>query len=460
MKAAAEWRVAVVGAGPAGLYATRHLLDQPELNFEVDVFERLPTPWGLVRAGVAPDRPEKKRIIERQFNLTLGDSRVQYFGNVEVGRDVRVAELQAWYDAVIYAVGASSDVRMGIPGEELPGCWAARQFVGWYNGHPDYSQLQFDLSCRRAVVVGNGNVALDVARILMQPLAALQSTDIAEHALVTLAASRIEEVVILGRRGHFQGAFHNPELEALAELPGVDVLVDADELPAANEVVMDGADWATRRKVRTLQQLAARPASGARKRIVLRFLTSPVEVLGADKVEQLLVVRNHLQHDARGRLQARPTEEESILDTGLVLRAIGYRSYPLSGLPFDERRGVIANLDGRVTEIPGAYVTGWSRRGSRGIIGNNKKCARDTVASLLADLQAGKLACATLTGKEVVNQLNNRAIDWVSYSDWLYLDRLECEAGCAQQRARAKLTSIEQMLSRLEERKAQLPKDY
>jgi ferredoxin/flavodoxin---NADP+ reductase len=443
-------RIAIVGTGPAGMYALQHLLDTRALDLEVDLFERLPTPWGLVRAGVAPDHPEKKLVIPRQFDFCLKNPRVHFFGNVDIGRDIRPAELSEWYDAVIYATGADGDTRMGIPGEELRGCWSAREFVGYYNGHPDYRGLQFDLTCDRAVVVGNGNVALDVARILTMPVAELESTDIADHALSLLRRSTIREVLVLGRRGHLQGAFHNPELEELEHLSRVDVVVEGEDLPGDDEVVLDGADWETRRKIRTLRRMALRKPNPGNKRIVFRFLTSPVELLGNAKVERMLVARNHLERDAQGRLHAQPSEEQSIIETGLVLRAIGYRGTPFPGLPFDDRLGVIRNRQGRVTEgdktMPGVYVTGWIKRGCRGIIGSNRKCSRETVNCLLEDFEAGRLNVRKLDKDGVVGAVRARRADLVSLAGWLAIDRAEREAGRAQHRPRVKMTDTASML--------------
>ena len=444
-------RVAIVGTGPAGMYALEHLLEERDLNVEVDLYERLPVPWGLVRYGVAPDHPEKKLVADRLFNYFIGRHNVRFFGNVEVGKDVRPAELAEWYDGVIYAVGANSDTQMGIPGEELPGSWAAREFVAWYNGHPDFRDLDFDLSSKRAVIVGNGNVALDVARILTLPIDELKKTDIADYAIEKLANSNIEEVVILGRRGHFQGAFNNPELEELEYLEDVDVIVEADDFPSNSDVMLDDADWETRRKVKTLQRLVARRPQDAKKRIVFRFLSSPVELTGNGKVEQLLVIRNHLEHDENGMLKARPTEEESLIDAGLVLRAIGYRGYPLPGLPFDERRGVIANTDGRIIDngevMPGAYVTGWIKRGPRGIIGTNKQCACETVACFLSDLSAGTVDVnSTLSADAVSTKLAERNPAIVTERGWRNIDRAEREAGRQQERPRVKFSQVDEML--------------
>jgi ferredoxin/flavodoxin---NADP+ reductase len=443
-------RVAVVGAGPAGLYAVEHLLEQTTVEVEIDLYERLPTPWGLVRGGVAPDHPEKKQVADRLFAFFLKSPQVRFIGNVEIGRDVRPAELAEWYDAVVYSLGADGDTRMGIPGEELPGCWSAREFVSFYNGHPDYSNLDFDLSCKRAIVVGNGNVALDVSRMLTMSPAELGKTDIADNALALLRDSQIEEVVILGRRGHLQGAFHNPELEELAHLSAVDVIVDGEDVPGEHDVALDEYDWETRRKVQSLRRLVSRPVTPGNKRIAFRFLTSPIELLGSTRVEQVLVVRNHLERDESGRLHARPTEDQSVLDAGLVLRSIGYRGTAFPGLPFDERHGVIQNEHGRVRDahgvLPGVYVSGWIKRGCRGIIGSNKKCSAETVRCLLEDLQAGRLSRARLGANEVLATIRERKADIVLRREWSAIDHAERRAGRLQGRPRVKITNTDDLL--------------
>ena len=444
-------RIAVVGTGPAGMYAAEHLVEDRNLDVEVDLYERLPTPWGLIRGGVAPDHPEKKLVIERLFDYFLKHPCVRFFGNVEIGADVHPGELSQWYDAVIYAVGASGDARLGIPGEELPGCWSAREFVAWYNGDPDFSHLDIDLSHRRAVVVGNGNVALDVARILTMPLGQLEKTDMADHALAALRESAVREVAILGRRGNQQAAYHNPELEELAHLEGVEVAVEGDELPGEDEFPDHVADWETRRKLATLRAMSGQRAGGAGKRILMRFLCSPVEVLGEGRVEQLRVVRNRLEADANGRLQARSTGEESLIDTGLVLRSIGYRGTRLAGLPFDDRRGIIGNADGRICDhdgvVPGNYVTGWIKRGPRGIIGTNKKCARNTLRCLVEDIEADRLAPATLGSAEVLEAIQARQPEVVLRPGWLRLDHAERTAGRPQGRPRVKFTEHRDLLA-------------
>ena len=431
------------------MYTVGHLLETSGLSVEIDLYERLPTPWGLVRAGVAPDHPEKKLIIDRLFAFALNSPKVCFVGNVEIGKDIRHAELVEWYDAVIYALGAAGDMRMGISGEDLQGCWASREFVGFYNGHPDYSQLQFDLSCSRAIVVGNGNVALDVARMLTMPVAQLEKTDIADAALAVLRRSAVKEVILLGRRGHLQSAFNNAELEELEHLRDIDIRTSVDNLADDGKVLLEDADWTTRRKVETLRRLATRRTSG-KKRIVFRFLTSPVSLLGRERVEQMLVVHNRLEWDAGGNPTALPTSEQSIINTGLVLRAIGYRGSHFPGLPFDECRGTIPNRAGRVVDghgaLPRAYVVGWIKRGCRGVIGSNKQCARETVNSLLEDLQSAGAPASATDRKRMTTVIRQRKPDVVFFNEWRQIDHSERQAGRATGRPRVKLTRNEDLL--------------
>lgn len=423
-------RVAVVGAGAAGMYAVHHLLEQTAIEVEIDIFERLPTPWGLVRAGVAPDHPEKKAVIDRLFQFYLRRPNVRLFCNVAIGTDVSAAELAAHYPAVVYAVGADDDRALGIAGEDLAGSWSAREFVAWYNGHPAYSERTFDLSHRRAVIVGTGNVALDVARILTLPVPLLARTDIADHALAALRASKVREVVVLGRRGCHQAAFHNPELEELAHLEDIAVGFEADDLardPA------DG-DWHVARKLATMRRLQARQVEALRKQITFRFHRRPIAVLGEDRV--------------RGIAVEGPNGAAEQIDCGLVLRAIGYRGRPLPGLPFDAASGTIANDAGRVVgdghRGPGTYVTGWIRRGPRGVIGSNKLCAAETIHNLIADARAGLLhPCAG----SIDALLARRGLQVVSSEDWQRIDAAERNAGRPRGRPRIKQTRIAQLLA-------------
>jgi len=457
-------RVAIVGAGPAGMYAAGHLLEGAGGTFldgrlqhlvnrpvEVDVFERLPVPWGLVRHGVAPDHPDKKRVQQVYEDIAARPG-FRYFGHVELGKHVSVAELGEWYDAVIYAVGASGDTALGIPGEDLPGSLSAREFVAWYNGHPDYRDLAVDLSAKRAVIVGNGNVAMDVARILSLSPEALAKTDSADHALEALRGSRIREVVVLGRRAPFQGAFNNPELEELGELPGVEIGVDAGADGMESHLFQSVMDDSSRRKMTALKCFSERRQHGYDRRILLKFMASPLEITGNGHVESLRIVRNRLERDGNDQWLAKATDQVEALDCGLVLRAIGFRGVAVPGLPFDAVRGVVPSVDGRVLRdgeaVPGQYVTGWIRRGPRGIIGTNKKCARDTVRAVLADADAGRLPVAgTLDALTVERRIRERQPQYVNLAGWRRLDDAEVQAGRRQGRPRVKLTDVADMLA-------------
>jgi ferredoxin/flavodoxin---NADP+ reductase len=392
-------RVAIVGAGPAGAFAAERLRRHGG-EVEIDLFERLPTPWGLLRGGVAPDHQEIKRLDETFDRETLGRG-CRLFANVEVGTDISHSELMEHYTAVIYATGAQTDKSLGIPGERLAGSWPATQFVAWYNGHPDYRDLEFDLSSRRAVVIGNGNVAADVTRILTLSPAELERTDIADHALEALRESRIEEVVVLGRRGPAQAAFTSSELRELGRLDGVELRVDPGDVeldPVSKRWLEEEGTFTARKNVELLREFAARSGrSDAERRIVLRFLRSPVEIRGADRVEAIDVGRNEIARAEDGTLKARPVDEPpETIGCGLVLRSVGYRAVPLPDVPFDERSFVLPNDRGRVLKPDGAplrgvYTVGWIKRGPTGILGTNKRDAEETVARLAEDLAAGVL---------------------------------------------------------------------
>jgi ferredoxin--NADP+ reductase len=446
-------RIAVIGSGPAGFYAAGHLLKDSAGPVEVDMFERLPTPHGLVRSGVAPDHPKIKSVT-RVYDKTAEHPRFRFFGNVEFGVDVAHEELLEHYHAIVYATGAPTDRPLHIPGEELPGSWPATEFVGWYNGHPDHPDLDFNLSCERAVVIGNGNVALDVARMLTLSHEELARTDTADHALQALEHSGVREVVVVGRRGPAQAAFTNPELLELGELADADVIVDAHELESALAVEDPNMDPTAQRNVKVLREYAARAPAGRPRRIVLRFLLSPLQLLpGSDGcVGAVRLVRNELVVDASGALRARATGEHETIAAGLVLRAIGYRGVALPGVPFDERRGTIANDGGRVCESDGSrrrgeYVVGWIKRGPSGVIGTNKKDAQETVDALLADLAAGALLDPPAPHAEAVEQLlRARQPELVSYAGWCEIDRHERALGEPVGRPRVKLTRIEELL--------------
>jgi ferredoxin--NADP+ reductase len=456
-------RVAIVGSGPAGFYAAGHLLkakSHPDLEVQVDLYDRLPTPWGLVRAGVAPDHPNIK-AVSRVYEKTAAHPEFRFYGNVHYGTDLTHEDLLARYHAVMYAVGAETDRRLGIPGEDLPGSWAATEFVAWYNGHPDYRELEFDLSCERAVVIGNGNVAADVARMLALTRDELAVTDIADHALDVMADSNIREIVVLGRRGPAQAAFTNPELLELGDMTDADVHVDprdaeVDEL-SREWLESDAASGTARKNVEILTGYAGREPEGKRRRIVLRFLVSPVEILGSDRVEGIRICRNELR-DEDGSLRPCSTDTLEELECGIVFRSIGYRGIPVEGVPFDERRGTVPHEGGRILgedgePLRGEYVVGWIKRGPTGIIGTNKRDAQETVDSLLQDLDAGRLNDPADPSRDSLEELlDERKPDHVTYAGWEAIDRAEKAAGEPQGRPRVKLTTTEELLEAARER--------
>ena len=441
-------RAAVIGSGPAGFYATAALLASDDPAFAVDLYDRLPTPWGLVRAGVAPDHP-KIKAVTRVFERIAQHDRFRFFGHVTVGDDVKRAELLAHYDAVVWAYGADADRRMGIEGEELPGSIAATALVGWYNGHPDWRELELDLSCERVVVIGNGNVAIDVARMLAVDPDELATTDVADHALAELRASKIREIVVCGRRGPAQAAFTSVELGELGELAGVDVVVSADEgIPdeASAQAIAGEGHPIERRNLSILQGYIERGTRGAERRIVLRFLVSPTRILGAGRVEAIELARTRLEPGEGGVMRAVATDERETIPCGMVVRSVGYLGRGVPGVPFDERRGVIPNERGRVLEATAEYCTGWIKRGPSGIIGTNKKDANETVGMLLADVRAGVVGEADHDPAEIEALVRARQPDVVELAGWNAIDAVERALGEPHGRPRAKLATFAELL--------------
>jgi len=444
-------RVAVVGSGPAAFYAAGQLLASEDPVVQVDLIERLPTPWGLVRLGVAPDHPQLK-TVSRAFEKIAQRPGFRFLGNVEVGRDVSHEELAARYDAVIYAVGSQTDRRLGIPGEDLPGSWAATELVAWYNGHPDFQALAFDLSVERAVVIGNGNVALDVARMLALTREELAPTDAADAAIEALAGSGVREIVVVGRRGPVQASWTPTELQELGELAGADVLVDPAELELdpASEAELASASNLVQRNVEILREFAARTPSSKARRIRLRFRLSPVAILGSERVEAVELVRNRLEAGAGGRVRAVPTDEREVLPCGLVFRSVGYHGLPIPGVPFDEGSGTIPNEAGRVlgsggAPLPGIYCAGWIKRGPTGVIGTNKKDATGTVDALLEDARSGRLPQPAAGSLDEL--LAERGVEVVTYAGWEAIDAVERARGAEQGRPRVKLCSWDELLA-------------
>lgn len=442
-------RAAIVGAGPSGFYASDQLL---KAGFEVDLFDALPTPFGLVRAGVAPDHPKIKSVT-RVYAKTAGHEGFRFFGGVELGADISREDLLARYHAVVYAVGTATDNRLGIPGEDRPGSRAATEFVAWYNGHPGFADQRFDLNGGRAVVIGNGNVALDVGRMLVLDPDELARTDTADYALDAFVRAGVTEVVILGRRGPAQAAFTNPELRELGELDRADVIVD----PAQLENISEPDDTTRRRNLEILRDYAHREPAGKTHRLELRFLRSPLEILGDGPDGAVTAVRvavNRLVEHDGDRVSAEPTGEVEVIECGLVLRSIGYRGVPLAGIPFDERRGLIRNDAGRVHDETGVcrgeYAVGWIKRGPSGVIGTNKKDAAETIARILEDAESGALsepaAGAAENGEAIAAWLTERVPDHVNWEGWEAIDAQESALGESAGRPRVKLVSIEELL--------------
>jgi ferredoxin--NADP+ reductase len=443
------FRVAVVGSGPAGFYAASAVLGA-DVPLEVDMLERLPTPWGLVRLGVAPDHP-KLKTVSRAFERIAELPGFRFLGNVEVGRDLQHSDLCRLYDAVVYTVGAQTDRRLGIPGEDLPGSWPATELVAWYNGHPDFQDLEFDLDVERAVVIGVGNVALDVARMLTLTPEELAPTDTTDAAIEAICRSKIEEIVVLGRRGPAQAAFTTPELSELGELAGADVIVDPADLEDAVPT-----DTNSERNLEVLRAFATREPTGKPKRLVLRFCVSPVAILGGERVEGIELVHNRLETDEAGAVRAVATDDRETLDCGLVFRSVGYRGVALPELPFDERRGTIPNDGGRLVDtegepLAGVYCAGWIKRGPTGVIGTNKKDATETVELLLEDVESGRLVRKPgVTAAAVEEVLAERGVRPVEYAGWAAIDEAERAAGEKLGRPRVKLCSWDELLAAAE----------
>jgi ferredoxin/flavodoxin---NADP+ reductase len=447
------YHVAIVGSGPSGFFAAASLLKaadtSDEIDVAVDMLEMLPTPWGLVRSGVAPDHP-KIKSISKQFEKIAQDPRFRFFGNVVLGEHVGPAELAERYDAVIYAIGAQSDRSLKIPGEDLAGSMAAVEFVGWYNAHPHFQETSPDLSGSRAAVVGNGNVALDVARILVTNPDELAHTDIADHALESLRPCGVEEVVIIGRRGPLQTAFTTLELRELADLEGVDVIVDPAQLEGITDEDAAAAGKTTKQNIKVLRDYAHREPRPGHRRIVFRFLTSPIEIKGEGKVERIVLGRNELVSDESGRVVAKDTGAREELPVQLVVRSVGYRGMPTPGLPFDDNSGTISNACGRVAGSRNEYVVGWIKRGPTGVIGTNKKDSQDTVDTLIDDLtgaKEGELADFPEDhADKLADWLASRQPKLVTAAHWEIIDRHERAAGEPHGRPRVKLPSLAELL--------------
>ena len=453
-------RVAVVGSGPAGFYVVEKLFKELDSAVEIDMYDRLPTPFGLVRFGVAPDH-EKIKNVTRVFEKLAARPNFRFYGNVNVGEHVTVDELKRYYHQICFATGAQTDRSLGIPGEDLERSHAATEFVAWYNSHPDFRDCEFDLSVERAAVIGVGNVAVDVCRILCRTPEELATTDIADHALEALAASGIKEVYMLGRRGPAQAAFTNPEVKELGEMPGADVEVLPEEAeldPLTRRKLEEDPDRQTVRKVEILKEFAEAEPQGKDKKLILRFLVSPVELIGDEegKVTGMRLVRNELYETESGTLRPRSTDEYEELPVQLVFRSVGYRGVPIPGLPFHDRWGIVPNTEGRVTDpeagapILGIYVAGWIKRGPTGVIGTNKPDAGETVDRMLEDLAGGRVLMPEDPEAPAIKSfLEEKGVRYVSYDEWRRIDELEVQRGEAGGRPRVKFCTVDEILAQL-----------
>ena len=440
-------RVAIIGSGPAGFYAAEALLKRTDVKIDVDLFDRLPTPYGLVRGGVAPDH-QKIKAVTRVFAATAARPTFRFLGNVQLGRDVTVEELRRHYHQIVYATGNEVDRRLGIPGEGIDRCTPAAVFVGWYNGHPDYRNARIDLSVDRVAVVGNGNVALDVARILMRTRDELAKTDIAAHALEALRESRVREVFVLGRRGPNQAAFTPGELEELGEMEDAQAVVDPAQLA-------DGAiagEESRKGNLELLRSFAARPVREDGRKLHLRFLVSPTEILADSRggVSGVVLERNRLETRPDGGVAARGTGEFEVLDVGMVLPAVGFAADPIPGVPHDDRARIVANRDGRVVDasgavVPGEYVVGWARSGPQGLIGEHKRGSAQVVEHMVAD--GAGLDARELPPREAIDDvIRQRGVKLVSFADWKQLDDVEVARGARRGAPRDKIVDVGAML--------------
>lgn len=453
-------RVAIIGSGPSGFYAAESLLRRPGVYAQVDMFDRLPTPYGLVRGGVAPDHQNIKAVI-KVYEKVAASPGFRFFGHVKFGQHIQISDIAPYYDHIIYAVGNESDRRLGIPGEDLKGSHSATEFVGWYNSHPDHRQHQFDLSVESVVVVGVGNVAMDVTRILAKSPEALAATDIAPYALAALKTSKVKEIILLGRRGVAQAAFSPAEIQEIAELDSSDLIV------APQEIVLDEVSQKTllepndKKNVAFLTEHVKHGPGAKARQVRLRFLVSPVEIIGENgRVAAVKIEKNELCLDKNGLPRPRGTGQYEILKAGMVLRSVGYRGIPIPGVPFDDAIGHIPNDKGRVLDPankkprPGEYVVGWAKRGPTGLIGTNRADSVATVDCMIEDLKNQNPAWAVGKKPEaILAMLAQRRVSWVSFQNWKLLDQIEIEKGKQKGKIREKFSTVEEMLAALNHHK-------
>ncbi|XP_026171391.1 NADPH:adrenodoxin oxidoreductase, mitochondrial isoform X1 [Mastacembelus armatus] len=449
-------KVCIVGSGPAGFYTAQHLMKARQ-DVEVDIYERLPVPFGLVRFGVAPDHPEVKNVINT-FTQTAKHSHCNFYGNVTVGKDVSVEELQQAYHAVVLSYGAEGNRSMRIPGEDLAGVYSAKDFVGWYNGLPNCQELFPDLSCETAVVLGQGNVAIDVARILLSPIDMLKTTDITQPALEALAASQVRRVLIVGRRGPMQVACTIKELREMVNLPGTkpDMLAaDFDGVAQAVKDVPRPRRRLTELMLKTALEIPGEKEQARRNKASriwgFRFFRSPIEVLADPDRNRTTAIRlaiNRLEGSGEGARAVLTGEVEDV-SCGLVISSIGYRSLPINGsVPFDTHKAIIPNTMGRVQQAAGLYCSGWLKTGPTGVIATTMNNSFDTARSLVEDMDSGILHVSSAKpGSQVISALlEKRGVKPVTFSDWEKIDHVEVRRGEAVGKPREKLLSVEEML--------------
>ena len=445
-------RVAIVGSGPAAFYSAMELLRHDDPMVSVDMLERLPTPYGLVRGGVAPDH-EKIKSVTKIFERAAGHPRFRFFGNVEFGKDIQRLDLLQRYHAVIYAFGSRTDRHLNIIGETLKGSHAATEFVGWYNGHPDYRHHQFDLTAKRVAIIGMGNVAIDCARILCQDPENLAKTDIAQHALEALRQSQVEEVFLIGRRGPVQAAFTPAEVRELLHLPKVDAVMRASdlELDEYSKEELSKASRNTKLNIGILQQIHDQGDRGNPRKLHLCFLISPTKIEGSERVEGLELVHNEIVKEG-GVLKAKATDEVMHLNVDMVFRSIGYRGEAIPGLPFDDRRGTIPNDQGQLLDgvdgklLNQEYTAGWIKRGPSGVIGTNKQDAMETISRLKQNWQTSQTSQPKLVQDDLLDLFKEKKIQFVSFEDWKKLDKFELEQGQLIGKSRQKICDVEEML--------------
>lgn len=442
-----ELRVAIVGSGAAGIYAARELLSKRGLKLDVYMFDRLPVPGGLIRSGVAPDHQDTKKVA-LEFDRLCSHNNFHFYGGVEIGKQLTHKELKEHFHGIIYASGAFSDKQLSITGENLPGCHGASEFVGWYNGHPDYANFNFDLSNKKAIIIGNGNVALDIARILVTDTKLLEKTDIAAHALKALRESEIREVIIAARRGPAHAAFTNPELLSLGQIEGANVTVEEECIHLIRE--MSPRDFAEKWRANILNEYAANVCQSS-KRIKFLFMSSPIEILGDEKAIGVRFSRNIYSSNHQDTITVDHTKEDRVLEANLIISAVGFKGSKIPKLPFEEQSGVIANKKGRVleedqnTHMTGVYTTGWAKRGAKGTIGTNRLCAIETVGALLHDVEALRMFQPMYKIEQLHITLNQRHCNYIDTQGWKTIDQYERQTGNSTKRIRTKIIDVHEM---------------